>query len=473
VAYQAAPPAAAPPAKGKGCFGCGCGGCLVVLLILVLLLVGGGYWLFVVQAEAGVASPAGLNVIAPPVDVGRNDANYRTATSGETLNAGSSVRTGAAGKAAIVFPDGTVTRLANSTTVTITQAQLAKDGSLKGAELAQKVGRTLTSIGHLAGGAGFDVGGHNVAASVRGTKFEVLVRADSSNLIKVFEGKVRVHGGKGEVTAGAGQQVAAAADGTVAQPAPIVAEPGDPFANAVQSEAAARGGSNRGGTVQTNAGNTLATGQSATETYFSPGGNLTAVLTYAGSLMQISVRGPDAKIVTQKGPPPIRIAVAGAPPGLYTATVTGVDLPPGGETYALSWATDAPCYVPDKLDSGGSVRESLSNAQIQQSLSQSGVSGVSLQVVGVSDNSARITFSARQIGQSVSWTVDFYASPPNLGAVIVNVTVNGINVTAQVVSQLSSSYGKSIQAIPADFMVDRVYSCLGPGGGTMVVEGHH
>jgi hypothetical protein len=29
-----------------------------------------------------------------------------------------------------------------------------------------------------------------------------------------------------------------------------------------------------------------------------------------------------------------------------------------------------------------------------------------------------------------------------------------------------------VTAIPADYTVDRVYSCTGPGGGMMVIEGH-
>jgi hypothetical protein len=53
------------------------------------------------------------------------------------------------------------------------------------------------------------------------------------------------------------------------------------------------------------------------------------------------------------------------------------------------------------------------------------------------------------------------------------VTVRGINVTTQVVSRLSSLGANSITSMPTGFIVDRVYSCNGPGGDDMmVIEGH-
>src|SRR5690349_18243692 len=110
-----------PPAKSRGCFGCsmGCAGCLVVVLIVTLLLLGSGYFFFIAQAQAGVASPAALLVFTTPVEVGHNDSDYRPASSGQSLAAGSSVRTGETGKAAIQFPDGSITRVAPCTIVTL------------------------------------------------------------------------------------------------------------------------------------------------------------------------------------------------------------------------------------------------------------------------------------------------------------------------------------------------------------------
>jgi hypothetical protein len=51
--------------------------------------------------------------------------------------------------------------------------------------------------------------------------------------------------------------------------------------------------------------------------------------------------------------------------------------------------------------------------------------------------------------------------------------VRGINVTTQVIKNLSSYGGQSISSIPSGFTVDRVYSCAGTkGDNMMVVEGH-
>jgi hypothetical protein len=94
-------------------------------------------------------------------------------------------------------------------------------------------------------------------------------------------------------------------------------------------------------------------------------------------------------------------------------------------------------------------------------------------VRGTSSTSARVFYYSNIGGIPLSWTIDFYAATPNLGAVITQVTVQGINMTTQVVTKLSSVGGFSISSMPTGFSVDRLYSCKGPGGdGMMVIEGH-
>src|ERR1700747_1606407 len=146
------------------------------MLLVILLLLGSGYFFFIAQAQGDVASPASLLVFSTPVEVGHNDSGYKPAASGQSLDAGSSVRTGETGKATIQFPDGSITRLAPCTTVTLQSAQLTKGGNLKSVTLQQKVGRTMSLVQHLAGGSDFNVVGHAASAEVRGTEFEVLIR---------------------------------------------------------------------------------------------------------------------------------------------------------------------------------------------------------------------------------------------------------------------------------------------------------
>lgn len=439
---------------------------------MVALIGGGGYYFFVQQAQAGVPSPAALVVFTDKVEVGRNDSGYGTATPGQSLSAGSSVRTDKTGRAAIQFPDGSLVRIASDTRVTVTAAQLNKDGSLKQATVTDLSGRVFSSVQHLTGGANFTVQGHSVSAEVRGTKYEVVVNGDGSNLIKVFDGSVNVHGTNSQ-TVNAGQQVTATSGGKVNPPQSIQPDPVDPFALQAESEAAAAtgpSGNNNPGTFQTTGGSGLAQGGTSEPVlYNSPGGNVTAALAYPGSLMRLQVVDPNGQVHDGQGPPPIKVTIAG-PPGVYKATVTGIQLS-NPEPYSLTFASDATCSA-SNVDSGGVVRQTLSNADLAKALSDAGASGVSIQIVGTSSSSARLAYSSNLGGVSISWTIDFYAATPNLGAVLTQITFQGVNVTTQVVSQLTQATGQSVTSIPSDFTVDRVYSCKGPGGGMMVIEGH-
>lgn len=459
----------APPAKKSGCAGCGMGclGCLGVFVVVVLLLVGGGWYFLVVQAQAGVSAPAALLVFNPPVDVGKNDSGYHTALPGQALSAGDSVRTGTSGRAAIQFPDGSLIRMSPGTTLTVTSAQLNKDGTLQSAGLSQKIGRTFSNVQHLIGGASFHVGGHSVSADVRGTQFEVLVRSNGTNLIKVFEGSVKVTGTT-TITLSAGQEVDVDANGRLSAPRKIQPEPQDPYPLAAQCAAVVSSGTTAG-TTQTTTGDSLATGQTAEVDYDSPaGGTLTVALCYPGSLMSVTIIDPNqTQLASRQGSSPVQVAVSG-PPGRYRAIVRAINAP-GGEAFALSLASNAAC-VEGNVDTGVVVRNTISNQQIAQALSQSGASGITLEVQGTSPDSARIYYSSDLKGASVSWTIDFFAATPNLGVVLTQLSVRGVNITTQIVSRLPQATGQS--GVSIDFIVDRVYSCNGPGGGMMVIEGH-
>lgn len=469
VATQTGPtpnPQVPPSVKGgRSCFGCGCGGCLVALVLVVLLVFGGGYYFFIVQAQAAVPSPAALVVITTPVDVDTNNsAGFHPARPGQELTAGNSVRTGGGGHAAIQFPDGSYVRLAPSTVATLTSAQLSHDGNLQSATLSQKIGRTFANVQHLATGATFQIGGHSVSAQVRGTQFEVLVRDNNTNLIKVFDGTVKVSG-KTTATLIAGQQIDADANGTLANQRVIQPEGADPYALEAQCARTVSAGTNAG-TVQTSTGEGLATGQTAEVNYSSPGGTLTFALCYPGSFMTLTVIDPlGVAHTSRQSSRPVQGNLSG-PPGRYRAIVRAENVP-GGEPWAVSFAANSSCSA-ESVDTGGFVRQTVSNDQIAQGLQNA---GVTLQVQGTSSSSARLYYYSDLGGVPISWTVIFYAASPNLGIVLTQVTVRGINLTTQVASRLSSAIGQSL-SVPTDFTVDRVYSCKGAGGGVMVIEGH-
>jgi hypothetical protein len=465
-----APVVPAPPAKKRGCAGCGVGclGCLGLVVALVVLAVGGSWYFLVAQVQASVPAPAALVIFSAPVDVGHNDSSYRTAVAGEPLSTGNSVRTGHGGRAAIQFPDGSFIRLASDTTVTVTAAQLNKDGTMQSAGVAQKVGRTLSNVQHLISGASFKVGGHSVSAEVRGTEFEVLVRPNGTNKIWVFIGTVTVRG-KTAATLTAGQEIDIDANGNLTNQRSNQFETLDPFPLAVQCAGATSSGANNAGTSQTGTSDNITTGQTSEQDYNSPGGNLTVVFCYPGSLMSVTVTDPAGGQHTAQGKSPVTIRIAGGLPGRYKAVVRGVDVPAGGEPYALSFATDAAC-VEGSIDTGGAVRRTLSNLQIAQVLSSSGASGVTLRVQGTSPSSARIFYSSDLGGTPITWTIDFFAATPNLGVVLTQMTVRGVSITTQIVSRLPEAAGRA--GVSIDFTVDRVYSCNGPSGDMMVIEGH-
>ena len=448
---------------GRGC-GFGCGSCLVVVLLVVLLIVGGGWWFFVVQASAAVTAPATLVVINQPITVDGNPA-----TAGESLNAGSTVSTGAAAHGAIAFPDGSYMRLAPQTSVQVTNVQLQKNGNLQAIALQQKVGRTFTNVQHLANGASFSVGGHSVSAEVRGTQFETLVRADHTNRFWVFVGAVKL-AGTTTITLRAGQEIDADANGKLSNLRSNQFDAADPFPLAVQCSNAVSGGTTAG-TAQTSTGDALSTGQTAEVDYSSPGGMVSVALCYPGSFMTLSLIDPNGTEHASRNGTSAASSHVSGPPGLWRAVVHGIDVPTA-EAFAVAFATDAPCSA-DNVDTGGVVRETLSNSQIASALAESGATGVTISVQGTSPTSARIVYNSEVGGTPLSWTIDFYAATPDLGAVITQVTVRGINVTTQVIKNLSSFGGQSISSIPSGFTVDRVYSCASAkGDNMMVVEGH-
>src|SRR5262245_30699858 len=440
--------------KGGGCLGRGCGvsclGCLGVVALVALFLLGGSYWFFVVQAQAAVTAPATLVVFNQPVSV-----NHNAGTPGQALSAGDEVATGTTGHAAIQLPDGSYVRMSPGTTVQVTSVQLQRNGSLQAAEVAQKVGRTLVNVQHLTSGSTFKVGGHAVSAQVRGTEFEVLVRQDNSNLIKVFDGTVSV-AGRTTANVGPGQEVDADASGKLSPVRAIRPDKQDPYQLVAECRKAVAQGSNPG-TVQITTGDAISSGQTAEVEYQSPGGITRTALCYPGSYMQLRVTNPQGVAYWfPNGDSPIRHQHQGTA-GVYRATVIAVNVSPA-EPWVVAFAADPPCVLAPEggTDTGTFVRETLSSSQVQKGLEGS---GITLQVQGTSATSARLHYHSNFGGTEISWTVVFYAATPNLGAVVTQVTVRGVNVTTQVLKYLGSGAKESISSIPQDFSVDRVYSC--------------
>src|SRR5260370_15604760 len=293
------------------------------------------------------------------------------------------MRTDVKGRAAIRPLNGTLTRLANSTEITLSSAHFSKDGSLHDASLAQKAGRTYTNVQHLVGGATFKVSGQSATATVRGTKFEVLIKSDGSMLVKLFEGQMDFVG-VNTVHLTAPQQATADAAGNVGPAGPIVPEPGDPFGAEMSASDQTSQGTTPG-TEQDYIGPPVHNGEQQQFTYsFAGDGLLKAALGYPGSVMTLQIKAPHAQLYSKTGASPILVVVNNALAGIYTIVVIGVSaLGANGETPFVSVAALEPCASAN-IDSRGAVRRGLTSQDLAGGIQVSGVSNLNLTVVGTS-----------------------------------------------------------------------------------------
>lgn len=443
----------------------------IVVLVIIVAIVGGGLFWLSSAASASTGAVATLTVFQPATSVAHGGAAYAAAKTGTVVQAGDGVKTDAKGRAAIQFPDGTLTRLAGSTTISLSAAHFGKDGNLHDATLLQKIGRTLTNVQHLVGGATFKVQGQSATASVRGTQFEILIKADGSMLVKLFAG-VLDFDGKNHVHLTAGQEATADPQGNVGPPSaiphPDPNDPNDPFAAAIDASNASSQGTTPG-TEQDYIGAPIHNGETQQFTYsFAGGGLVKAALGYPGSAMKLTVKAPDNSTFSNSGASPIVVVVNNGPPGIYTILVTGVGgLGADGETPFVSVAAHEPC-TSAKIDQNRAVRHGLSAQDMAGGVQVSGLSNLKLTVVGDSLAGAIITGTGSFNGAGWTGTVVLLKHGGLLEIIAVSATVFGLNVPAeQIVSQIGSAVGQDPANINAGFIVDRLFTC----GGIVMIDG--
>ena len=186
-----------------------------------------------VVAAAGCARSAGstdetaeLQILAGTVEVAVGDGDFGAATDGQVLEAGYTVRTGADGRAAIEYFDGSVTRLDHDTTFTITTLEtLDNDDESTVIEGEQANGNTYNRVVSLTDSASrFDVETPTATASVQGTIYAIIINPDGSATFAVVDGSVNAITDDNEVPVGVGLMVTAYPDGTFSDPMPIPPE---------------------------------------------------------------------------------------------------------------------------------------------------------------------------------------------------------------------------------------------------------
>ena len=455
---------AAKPPKRRG-------GRRFLLLLLILVLIVGGVLVWLNRAaSAQVNASATLTVYQPAAYTSRNGADFADVSTGAVVHAGDSVKTDTKGRAAITLPDGTLTRLASDTTLKLDSAHFTKTGNLHDVTLSQQIGRTFTNVQHLATGATFNVKGKSATASVRGTKFEVLITADGKMTVKLFEGTLDFIG-KNTVHLKAGQQATADANGNIGDPTPIVPDPADPFGPALAASDAVAAGTTPG-TEQDFIGAPLHDGEQQQYTYAYAGGSLLkASLGYPGSAMKLTVQAPDNQKYFATGKLPT-VEVHNGPAGIYTIVVNGVSgLGTAGEEPFVAVASVESCASAD-IEQNHAVHRGYTAHDLVDAVQQSGeVSGLSNLKLSLSENSAAgaiITGSGTYNGVGWSGSVVLAAHNGVLDIMPTGGSVFGMSVPAQqVVQQIAAAIGQDPSNVSPGFIVDRLFTCKS----VMIVDG--
>src|SRR5438128_3686469 len=465
MATVAARPSKNAPPKGRGGRRF-----LIVLVVLVLIVAGALVWLNG-AAQAEVNASATLTVYQPNASTSHGGGDFTPAPTGAVIHAHDLVKTDTKGRAAVTLPDGTLMRLASDTTISLDSAHFTKNGNLHDVTLTQQIGRTFTNVQHLATGSTFDVRGKSATASVRGTKFEILIDAQGNMTVKVFAGTVILHNANGSVTINAGQQATAKADGTITNPIPIAPDPNDPFGPALDASNAVSIGTTPG-TEQDFIGAPLHNGEQQTYTYSYAGGSLVkASLGYPGSAMKLTVVAPDNQKYSATGKLPT-VEVHNAPGGIYKIFVDGVSgLGTGGEEPFLAVASLESCASAD-IEQNGAVHRGYSAQDLINAVQQSGqVSGLSNLKLTITDDSAAgaiITGSGTYNGAGWSGTIVIVAHNGVFDIMPTGGAVFGMSVPAQqIVQQIAAAIGQDPSNINPGFVIDRLFTCKG----VMIVDG--
>lgn len=440
---------------------------LIVLAIVVLIVAGFLIWLNL-AAKAAVNVSGTLTVYQPAAAINSVDAK-----TGAAVKAGDKVSTNEKGRAAVTLPDGTLTRLASSTTITLDSAHFTKNANLHDVSFKQEIGRTFANVQHLVSGATFEVAGPHATASVRGTEFEVYINADGTMTVKVYAGQVTLRSARGSVTINAGQQATANPDGSLSQVTAILPDPSDPFGPAVLASDQVAIGTTPG-TEQDYIGAALHDGEQQQYSYSYAGGTLVkAALGYPGSSMKLTVKTPDGQEQIKSSAPPIVITINNAPAGIYTILVDGVSgLGAAGEEPFVAVASVESCVSTDN-EQNGAIHRGYTAQDLMHAVQGSGqVSGLSNLNLTINDNSASgaiITGSGSYNG--VSWSGDVVLTAHNGAFDIMPVSGNmfGLSVPAQqVVQQIAQVIGQDPSNINPGFVVDRLFTCKS----VLIVDGH-
>jgi hypothetical protein len=155
--------------------------------IALLLLGVGGWWIWSLGSVSLVEPQARivLKIETQGVDVRASESEeWKTATDGMELVAGSAVRTDEQGRASIVFFDSSVTRLRPASSISLEEAAVSRErGETMSVRIKLLSGRVWSRIINVFDlGSSFSVRTDQVVATVRGTAFDVGMSTSGTTL---------------------------------------------------------------------------------------------------------------------------------------------------------------------------------------------------------------------------------------------------------------------------------------------------
>ena len=154
---------------------------VVVLTTIRLLL----------SSDPSLGASMTMRVLSPNVEIARGSAGpFTAAADGDVIGEGDRARTDANGAGIINFFDGSSLTLDPSTEIGVVAIDERSSGVV--ASFTQAIGRTWSSVHKQTGAPRYEIKTPAATAVVRGTAFEIIVRADGFTTVRVSEGTVAV-----------------------------------------------------------------------------------------------------------------------------------------------------------------------------------------------------------------------------------------------------------------------------------------
>jgi hypothetical protein len=142
------------------------------------------------SSDPSLGASMTMRVLSPAVDIARGAAAFAPAADGDVIGEGDRARTDANGAGIINFFDGSSLTLDPSTEIGVVAIDERSNGVI--ASFTQAIGRTWSSVHKQTGTPRYEIKTPAATAVVRGTGFEIIVRADGFTTVRVSEGTVAV-----------------------------------------------------------------------------------------------------------------------------------------------------------------------------------------------------------------------------------------------------------------------------------------